>query len=333
MDTSPVLAASLVALTFAVLGIGVWVHRAYQRDLRASRERLRGASRVIETSCGPIEYAEVGAGFAVLVVHGAGGGFDQGIGIGRVLASRGFRVIAMSRFGYLQTPLPSDASSPAQADAHAALMDALGIERSAIIGGSAGALSALQFAIRHARRCAALVLLVPLAYAPPEIADPAPIISSMSQTLLLMLLGSDIAFWLGAKFARNMIIKRVLGTPPQLVGAAKAGEQARVARIIDDILPIGPRLAGIRSDFRLAASLTRFDLEKISAPTLVLSLRDDLYRSFPGAEYTAKQIPGARFVGYENGGHVWIGYHEQVVAEIEAFLTSNNDRFPRSAAP
>jgi len=46
--------------------------------------------------------------------------------------------------GYLRTPMPADASAAAQADAHACLLDALGIRRAAVMGGSAGAPSALQ---------------------------------------------------------------------------------------------------------------------------------------------------------------------------------------------
>ncbi len=51
------------------------------------------------------------------------------------LADR-FHVIAMSRFGYLRTPLPLDASASAQADAYACLLDALNIRQAAIIGDS-----------------------------------------------------------------------------------------------------------------------------------------------------------------------------------------------------
>ena len=319
-----ILSASLVLATLAVLVVAAWAYLAYRHDLRASRERLRGASRVIETSAGPIEYADTGEeGFPVFIVHGTGGGFDQGIELAGIYTSRRFRVIAMSRFGYLRTPLPPDPSPVAQADAHAALMDALGLEQIAIIGGSAGAPSVLQFAMRHAPRCAAVVLLVPLTYAPPDIARGASVISPLEKRLLLTILGSDLAFWLGLKCARNTIIKRVLGTPPQTVDTANLDEQTRVARILNDILPISARVDGIRSDFLVSTSLTRFDLEKISTPTLVLSVRDDLYGSFPGAEYTATQIPGARLVGYEHGGHLWVGHHEEVVAEIEAFLDSH----------
>ena len=75
-------------------------------------------------------------------------------------------MIAVSRFGYLRTPLPEDASAAAQADAHACLLDALNIKRAAVLGTSAGGPSSLQFALRHPGRTAALVLLVPAAYAP-----------------------------------------------------------------------------------------------------------------------------------------------------------------------
>jgi len=54
---------------------------------------------LLQTRCGPIEYQEVGAGPPLLAVHGSGGGHDQGMAFAAGLASRGTRVIAMSRFG------------------------------------------------------------------------------------------------------------------------------------------------------------------------------------------------------------------------------------------
>ena len=54
----------------------------------------------------------------------------------------------------------------AQADAHACLLDVLKLGRVAVIGGSAGAPSAMQLCLRHPERCSALVLLFPIAFAP-----------------------------------------------------------------------------------------------------------------------------------------------------------------------
>src|SRR5262249_61340482 len=93
---------------------------------------------------------------------------------GRPLIARVFRIIAPPRFGYLRTPVPADASNMAQVDAHACLLDALKLDRVAVLGASAGAPSAMQFCLRHVERCSALVLYVPLVYAPPGAERPKP---------------------------------------------------------------------------------------------------------------------------------------------------------------
>lgn len=101
---------------------------AYRRDSAGASRRVACGSRLVRTARGVIECATHGSGPAVLAIHGAGGGFDQGPDIAGARADVGFRVIAPSRFGYLRTPVPSDASDEAQADAYAAVLDALGIE-------------------------------------------------------------------------------------------------------------------------------------------------------------------------------------------------------------
>lgn len=306
---------------FAVAAILGWLGRAFARERRANRQRLCGNSRLIETRRGPIEYAQAGSGPAVLVVHGAGGGFDQGMEFAAPIAKRGFRVVAMSRFGYLRTAMPVDASPAAQADAHLALMDALGIDRAVVLGASAGAPSAMQFALRHPDRCQALGVLVPMAYRPATEPSAIASLSPAGERLLMFLLSSDLAFWLARKLARNLLIKTVLGTPPDVVSKASLQEQARVDGILQHIQPIGARALGIRNDANIGRSLT-FNLEKIAVPTLVVSVRDDLYGTYASAQYTAGHIAGARFVGYDRGGHVWVGHHNEVIAEILAFAGS-----------
>ncbi len=70
-------------------------------------------SQIIQTRSGTMEYAETGAGRPVLMLHGTGGGFDQGLAFSAPLTRAGFRVIAPSRFGYLRSDMPADASSEA----------------------------------------------------------------------------------------------------------------------------------------------------------------------------------------------------------------------------
>lgn len=97
----------------------------------------------------------------MLVVHGNGGGFDQGLGLAHDYLGEGFQVIAPSRFGCLRSPLPDGATVALQADAYACLLDALHIRQVAVFTTSAGVTSSLQFAMRQPERVTALVLHSP----------------------------------------------------------------------------------------------------------------------------------------------------------------------------
>jgi pimeloyl-ACP methyl ester carboxylesterase len=311
---------ALVVAAVVVVGLGALTTARYRSSLDRAWARISTGSQLVASRCGPIEYAEQGAGPPVLVVHGAGGGFDQGLELGRGLAGAGFRVIAPSRFGYLRTPIPADASAEAQARAHACLLDALNVPRVAVVGVSAGGPSALQFALHFPDRTRALVLLVPAAYAPRP-SEPRPARASRATMFVLdTVLRSDFLFWAGGKVAHQTFIRTILGTPPDVVARASAEEQARLDATLDHILPVSPRRAGLLNDALVVSSLVRSDLEKIAAPTLAISTADDLYGTFEGARYAAERVPNARFIGYPSGGHMMVGRNAAASAEVVAFL-------------
>jgi 2-hydroxy-6-oxonona-2,4-dienedioate hydrolase len=306
----------LAAIAIALLVCALWIAWRFVNDIKAASARSAQGSSLITTRCGPIEYQEAGTGSPLLMVHGSGGGHDQGMAFAGKLAQSGIRVIAMSRFGYLRTPMPIDASPSAQAGAHVCLLDALGIRSAAVLGGSAGGPSALQMAINHPDRVKALVLLVPLAYKPSTSTDSAKPLAPWAEALLMRLIGSDFLFWAGLHLARDQVIRYVLATPPEQVTIASPTERARINAILDHILPVSERAAGLRSDSVLGKSLGPSDLIKVRAPTLIISVRDDGFGTYASAEYTASQIKGAKFLGFEHGGHVWVGHEDEVMAEI-----------------
>ena len=306
----------LALLALALVTVVLLIAWRFNSDMKHARAHAAQGSVLLQTRCGPIEYQEAGAGVPLLAVHGSGGGHDQGMAFAGRLAPWGIRVIAMSRFGYLRTPMPADASSAAQADAHVCLLDALGLQKAAVMGGSAGAPSALQMAIRHPDRISALVLLVPLAYKPPSQEDSAPPMPMWVENTMIRLISSDFLFWAALHIARDRVIKVVLATPPALLTTASASERARVNAMLDNILPVSLRAEGLISDTAVGKHLLPAPLESVRAPTLVISARDDQYGTYATAKYTASRIPMAKFVGFDQGGHTWVGHDEEVMAEI-----------------
>jgi 2-hydroxy-6-oxonona-2,4-dienedioate hydrolase len=205
----------------AFAGVGVAALR-FRDDMAAARGRLaRIDTSSAETRRGPMAYAVAGEGPSVLMVHGSGGGFDQALAMGRPLMDLGYRMIAPSRFGYPGTPMPPDPGHAAQADALADLLDRLGIGQLAVVGGSAGAVPAISFAIRHPERCAALVALVPAAPVPgdPPMAPWTPLQERAAHAIL----GSDLLFWAVIRTAPGFAIRTLLATEPvSSTGQARA---------------------------------------------------------------------------------------------------------------
>jgi len=312
----------------SVLGFGVvaglvagglgW--RDYRRVMARARAAIAaaGPAQLATTRHGPVEYAEAGRGPPVLMIHGTGGGFDQGLLFGRRLVAAGFRVIAPSRFGYLGTPFPADPSPGAQADALAGLLDALGIARAAVVGGSAGAIPAIALALRHPDRVAALVPVVPATHVPGRPAPPPP--DAFARWMIETGLRSDVPVWAAMRLAEDRMIATLLATDPALVHAAAPDEQARVRAILHGILPVSLKYRGLLNDARWAAEPPDFPLAEITAPTLAISAEDDRFGTAAAARHIAAGVPGAELMLLPEGGHVWVGHDAAVMARIAAFL-------------
>ena len=300
-------------------GASALAYAVYRKDIEAARRRIETGRQIIDSPRGPIEFAEEGDGQAVLVVHGAGGGFDQGLDLGKAFLGDGYRVIAPSRFGYLGTPLPADASPKAQADAHLRLLDALQLDSVPVIGVSAGAPSALQLCLEHPERCSALVLVVPMAWSPERVTADARL-SPLFRTVLDAIASSDFLFWMAMKVARTTLVKTILGTPASEYLRASEDERRVVDQVLRDTLPISRRVAGISNDSDVASNLTAFPLEEMRVPPLVISAADDLYATYDSALYTAEQIHRGEFIGFSTGGHLLLGHEVEVRSQITRYL-------------
>ena len=306
----------LLATFVTLVGAGGLVSWRYGKELAQSRDAASRDSLIAHTAVGPIEYAEKGTGFPLLSIHGAGGGYDQGLTNAGDFTDAGYRVIAPSRFGYLRTPVPLDVSPAAQADAHGSLLAELNVSKAIVVGVSAGARSAVELAIRHREKVAALILVVPGTYSP---TDPVCLEASRGSKFVFWLVnnGADFVWWAAEKIAPSVLI-RFVGVRPELVAASSRAERDRVMSIVRSIEPLSLRFSGINIDS--IPDLRELPLEEITAPTLIVSARDDLFNTLPAAEFAARRIPGAKLVVYDKGGHLLVGHDKDVRDEVRKFL-------------
>jgi pimeloyl-ACP methyl ester carboxylesterase len=267
----------------------------------------------LETDCGTVEYARVGSGYPVLVIHGNAGGFDQGLGLAQGYLGPGFQIIAPSRFGYLRSPVPADATPARQADAYACLLDALGIERVAILTSSAGVTSSVQFALRYPKRVSAMVLHSPNAPGKEGLVPP-------PKAVFKLMLSSDYAWWaLNTYFGSRM--QSFVGVP---AGFSLTPEyQAEVRAALVGTLPVSARADGMIFDTYVSnPEINQYPLGEVDTPTLVISAVDDPMALHENARTLADQIPNAQLMAVPDGGHLLLGHTEDVRAEVTRFLRS-----------
>ena len=307
----PLLLAGLAA-GVAIPGLGLSLR--YRRDMNAARARLAAVDRhVISTQWGAVEYAERGSGDPVLVVHGI---FHHCVG--GLLSVRDLfpdrRVIAPSRFGYLGSSLPPNATPAAQADALAALLDALNLGQIDVIGLSAGATSALKLALRHPEKVKHLAVLVGnLPGSPTAVVQP-----SWTKRV-----NRQLIMWALRTFAPSTMARLVAAVPK---GFTMTGEDAQfVTEFIDSLFPMMPE--GLNFDLFVSnADVNDYNLEALSVPTLIVHTKDDQLASHDASQRAAARIPGARFVSLESGGHLMLGQTKIIRDELADFFAERKDR-------
>jgi pimeloyl-ACP methyl ester carboxylesterase len=296
------LALLVLAIAVTVIRFEIW---------KGGIERaLAAGSMLIDTAKGPVEYAELGQGPAVLMLHGAPGGYDDLYNALKLthVETEGFQYIVPSRPGYLRTPLSVGRTPAEQADAMAALLDALHIGRAAIVGQSGGGPVALQFALRHPDRCAALVLesaLVRNYAGPPPVMPPPGLGSYLRDLMLFLFKDSGIAGYQ----AQNP-------DDPEITVLAQAAVRA--------VVPLSLRRAGVENDLKQQTHIDGWPLERIACPTLILQGTTDESAPAADAEFAHRQIPNSELIEYPGQDHMLaIVKHKEVATEIGKFIRAH----------
>ena len=294
----------MTTLLFAFTAVSSYIV-AFQRWKRQTIARIQTESALATTALGSIEYQGQGEGPVLLVIHGSPGGYDQGAAFVKLLRSQGHTSIAISRPGYLRTPLSSGCTPEEQADLFVALLDTLGISQAAIIGISGGGPSALQFALRHPERCQGLVMIsgVTQRYSEGEALSALPLLLRWLKRLSSKITTADPVLFLLLPFAH--LLPKVFASVDML----------------NSVMFYSLRQSGYQNDLAQFERITSYPLERIKTPVFILHGTCDKEVPFEHAKYLAQGVPHAKLYAIRGGSHMAFFTHAKMaMPEIRAFL-------------
>jgi pimeloyl-ACP methyl ester carboxylesterase len=272
---------------------------------------------VVETRHGPVEYAVLGTGAPVVVVHGTPGGIDAAALMAGFLPRDGIAAIVLSRPGYLGTELGDRRTIDRQAELLLALLDHLVIDRAAVFTWSGGGPAGYRLAVRHPDRVAALVANAAISRA----------FLPQNEDLTTRLL-------FGTRVGRRLLRLLAARVPKQYIAGALSSQgdltKEQLARRVDEVfadpvkrafvLAIGPtasqdepRRAGYTNDLEQFAAISSLELATITTPTLLVQGSADAELVAHSA-YAAEVIPGAELLTLQTGTHLALYTHPDAAA-------------------
>lgn len=273
-------------------------------------------AKCIETAGGVVEIETQGSGLPVVVLHGSPGGIDGARAMSQFLLHDSFKVICLSRPGYLGTPLDAkNASIDREADLLAAVLDTLEISRAGVLAWSGGGPAAYRFAVRHPSRVSALVAIAA--------------VSSCWTTRRPTMLER---FLFGTSVGERIVALMTRAAPEHVVEGALENEgslrrdevglltkqvmaDAEQRRLVLDIVLTvntgGKRQAGWQNDVRNFARITSLELERVQCPVLLIHGDADTDASIEHSRAAHARLPHSSLVVMDRGTHLAFYAHPE----------------------
>ena len=250
---------------------------------------VNAPTKIAHTAAGPVGYREVGAGSPVLLVMGLSGSMDDWQPAFVAGLATDHTVVVFDNAGVGQTAaLSPPLSITAMANQASALISALGLGRTAVLGWSMGGMIAQALAVLHPAQVSRLVLAATqpgTGHAlPVPAAAAAAVVSSDPSTVLSVLFPPDQAA------AERIYTIGILRYPDfyQASRAVTSAQGLAVQQWIAGNDPAGRQLGQLR------------------LPTLVADGTEDQLDPVANDRLLADTIPAAKLTLYPDAGHAFL---------------------------
>lgn len=258
-----------------------------------------------------VHYLEAGTGHPVVLLHGSGPGATAHTNFAENIAplAEHFRVIAIDMPGWGESDTQTEKTGRDHVAALIAILDAVGVEKAALVGNSMGGMTAVTTAIKHPYRVSHLITM----------GAPAP-------TALLFSAGN------GPSEGMKVLLHAYREPTPEnmkrlvevmVYNQAMATDELATARS-DAALSRPDHLESWNSQFTGPPSLPPYfqllgRVSEISAPTMIIHGRDDRVVAMENGLHLVAQIPDSRLVVLNRCGH-WAQIEH--AAEFNRLVTS-----------
>lgn len=265
---------------------------------------------------GTIEYEVTGTqGIPVLVSHGLTGSYYGGLVTAQGMLLEYQKIISISRFGYMGSSFPDDASPKAQAQAWIELLDYLNIERVIVLAASAGGTLGFRFALDYPERSAGLIL-ISAGYPYPE--------ASKGPKGPPMFIFSNPVFGFMLSCMKGTA-RSMFGVSKEMWNTASESDKQGGENQLSTILPLDKKRKGIKNDLYINnADMTKhyeeYKLEDLTIPVLSLHAKDDPMATYDRIEGALKRFRNCTICHFEKGGHLLFTHGDEIKKDIAVFL-------------
>lgn len=290
-----ILTSFIIIIVLYLLLQGIRCNKSVKKSSKHLNEYK---AETVRLSYGDMTYVDRGEGDVILSIHGIFGGYDQAFDTCKDFASK-YRILAPSRFGYLDSDVLGRGTPAEQAKAYVELLDKLKIDKVFVLATSAGGSIAIRFAIDYPERTKGLILYcsaMPQADKPkrfPEYAGPPKVFCNDYIMFLL-----------------SPLFEPIMGMKPSTIYS---------------MLPISKRKEGVVLDASvtnpdMARNYETYTIENLKVPVLVLHAKDDKLASYADVEKVLGRFPDCTFIPFETGGHLMSGHKNEVQKAVFDFI-------------